>query len=179
MTKKLVYLILAISLGLNAGIIAMTIIHRVPAERPGPPPGPGGGRGPGPGIPPDPGKIVEDHVSEMTRHLDLDEEQQVAVREVLARYSPQLVRLQADVGETGRRLAEAFAAPSFDPGEFQRLTSEASAARSKLDSLSAVMLVAEAAVLTPEQRLKFAEVAASVHIGPQKPPGRGGPPHRR
>lgn len=179
MSKKLIYLLLVVSLGINAGVIATTIIHRRPPAHQGPPPGPGGRGGPEAMLPPDPGKIAEDHVRGMTQHLGLDAEQQQAVREVLEQHAPQLVKYQIDVEETGRRLAEAFAAPTFDPEQFQQLAAEASAARSRLDSLSAEMLVAEAAVLTPEQRLKFAEVAASVHINPQQPPGRGGPPPRR
>jgi Spy/CpxP family protein refolding chaperone len=179
MSKKLIYLFLVVSLGINVGMIATTIIHRMPPAHQGPPPGPGGKGGPEPMTPPDPGKIAEDHVRGMTQHLDLDAEQQQAVREVLEKHAPQLVKFQIDVEEKGRRLAEAFAAPAFDPVQFQQLTAEASAARSRLDSLSAVMLVAEAAVLTPEQRLKFAEVATSIHLKPQQPPGRGGPPPRR
>ncbi len=179
MSKKIIYLVLAVSLGLNAGIIAMTLIDRMTTEDHGPPPGPGGRvvhDRPGP---PDPGKLVEEHLLGMTRHLDLDAEQQEAIRTVMESYAPQLVIFQREVAETGRRLAEAFAAPSFDPVQFQQLTAEASAARSRLDSLSAKMLAAEAAVLTQEQRVKFAEVAASVHINPQRPLGKDGPPPRR
>jgi hypothetical protein len=85
-----------------------------------------------------------------------------------------------EVEQTNRRLTEAFGAPDFDSESFQRLTFEASAARSQLDSLSAVMLVSEAAVLTHEQRRKYARVAPSIHSNPQRPgPKEGGPPPRR
>ena len=47
------------------------------------------------------------------------------------------------------------------------------------DSLSAAALIAEAAVLTPEQRRKYAEVAPMVHSNPRRaPPRRQGPPPR-
>ena len=109
----------------------------------------------------------------MTQHLDLDPEQQQAIRAVLERYATQLTALQAEVEETSQRLPEAYADPAIRSRQFQQLTAEASAARVQLDSLSAVMLVAEAAVLTPEQRQKFAEVAPSIHSQPKRPPGQG------
>ena len=80
---------------------------------------------------------------------------------------------------TGRRLSEVFGASDFDPVRFSRLTAEASGARSRLDSLSAVMLVAEASVLTPDQRRKFAEVANSIYSRPQGDRREGPPPPRR
>ena len=178
MSKIVIYILLAVSLGLNVGVIATTLVHRTTSPAQAPPPGPGGGEGPGPGQRPDPGQIVEDHVRGMTRHLDLDLEQQEAIRVVLVQHTSQLVMFRVNADEANRRLVEAFAAPALDPVSFQQLTAEASAARSKVDSLSAVMLVAEAAVLTPEQRRKFAEVAPSIHSTPQRPPRRDGPPPR-
>jgi Spy/CpxP family protein refolding chaperone len=176
MSKRLIYLLLAVSLGLNVGMISMTLIHQKSRPHQGPLHGPGVGKDRDPGHPWDARQLVENHVQGITRHLGLDPQQQKAIRTILERHAPQLVRFQADVAQTGRRLAEAYAALAFDPEQFRQLTAEASAARSKLDSLSAVMLVTEAAVLTPEQRLKFAEVAPSIHSHPQPPPGRGEPP---
>ncbi len=178
MSKRIIYLLLAVSLGLNAGVIATTLVHRASMPPPGPPPGPDGGAGPDMGPPPDPNRLVEEHVRGITRHLDLDAAQQDAVRLVLERHSSLLVELQMDVGDVGRRLSDAFAAPEFDPEQFRRLTAEAGMVRSRLDSLSAEMLVAEAAVLTPEQRRKFAAVAPTIHSQPQRPPREGGPPPR-
>jgi Spy/CpxP family protein refolding chaperone len=121
---------------------------------------------------------VEDHVQGITRHLELDSEQQQAIRTVMERHALQLVRFQEDVDTRGRRLADAYGASTFDAERFRQLTTEASTARSRLDSLSAVMLVAEAAVLTPEQRRKFAEVAPTIHSHPQQPPRQDGPAPR-
>lgn len=174
MSKKIIYLILAISIGLNAGMIATTLVHR----KSGPPPGPGPRPGEGPGHRPDPQQMVDDHVRGITRHLELDPAQQQAIREVMELHAPELVLFQMEVRETGKRLADAFRAPTFDAERFRQLTAQASTARSRLDSLSAVMLVEEAAVLTPEQRKRFAEVAPSIHNNPQPPPREGGPPPR-
>ncbi|MCP4574029.1 MAG: periplasmic heavy metal sensor [bacterium] len=175
MAKKLIYLLLAVSFGLNVGMVTTTLMHRkAPGGRPGP--GPGGGGGPGPGGRPDPGDLVEQHVRGVTEHLGLDAEQQQAIRAVLERHAPLMVEFQNQVEETGRRLAEAYGASDFDPEIFRRLTAEASDARSRLDSLSAVALVAEAAVLTPEQRRMFARVAPTIHSRPRRQPPRDGPP---
>ena len=173
MSRRLVYLLLAISIGLNVGVIATTIVHQTRAPA-GPPPGPGGG--PGPEGAPDPQQLVDGHLRGMTRPLDLNPEQQQAIRVVLERHAPKLVEFQAEVAETGRHLSDAYAAPDFDPDRFRQLTAAASAARSRLDSLSTAMLVAEAAVLTPAQRRKFAEVATTVHSQPKGPPRQVGPP---
>ncbi len=177
MSKWIIYLLLALSLGLNAGMIATTLVHRTAGPHGSPPPGPGGGPGHQPGPPPDPGRVVEDHLRGMTQHLDLDTDQQQAIRRVLETHAAELTTLQVAAEEAGRMLAEAYALPEFDPDGFLRLTAEASTARSRLDSLSAVMLVGEAAVLTPEQRLKFSTIAPTIHSQPQRPP-EGGPPPR-
>ncbi|MDX2473888.1 MAG: periplasmic heavy metal sensor [Candidatus Krumholzibacteria bacterium] len=172
MSKRIIYLLLAVSLGVNVGVVATTLLHR-PA---GPPPGPDGDRGPGQR--PDAARMVEQHVQGITRHLDLDEEQQQTIRSVMEHHAPQLIMLQSQAEAAGGRLTEAFAAPEFDPDLFRQMTAEAAVARSRVDSLSAVMLVAEAAVLTPEQRRKFAQVAPSIHSKPQLRPREDGPPPR-
>ncbi len=179
MSKNILYLLLAVSLGLNVGVIATTIVHRTAGPPEGPPPGQGQRGGPGPGQRPDPAQLVEEHLQGMTRHLDLSPDQQQSIRAVLEEFGPQQVEFQMEVEQTSRRLTDAFGAPGFDPEGFRRLTTEASTARSRLDSLSAVMLVSEAAVLTQEQRLKFARVAPSIHSNPQRlQPQEGRPPPR-
>jgi Spy/CpxP family protein refolding chaperone len=181
MSKKIIYLLLAVSLGLNIGVIATTLIHQTagPPEGPRPGPGPGQRGGPGPGQQPDPARLVENHLQGMTRHLDLSSEQQQEIRTVLERFAPQLTKFQTEAADAGGRLAGAYADAVFDPERVLMLTRETSAARARLDSMSAVMLVAEAAVLTPEQRRKYAETAPTIHSNPQRPPGQGGPPPRK
>jgi len=179
MSKKLIYLLLAVSLGVNVGVIATTLVHQTTRVPQGPPPGPGGREGRDPAPSRDPRNLVENHVRGITRHLDLDPDQQQAIRAVLERHASQLAEFQRDAASAGRRLAEAYAAAAFDPEQILQLTSEASTARSRLDSLSAVVLVAEAAVLSPEQRRKYAEIAPSIHSNPIRAPGRKGPPPRK
>ncbi len=175
MSKRILYILLALSLGLNLGIIGMTLVHQATKPALDKPPGQGGREGLNPARYPDPSTLVNNHIIGMTRHLDLDQEQQKAIRAVLERYAPQQIKFQTDAAEAGRHLADAFAAPVFDPEQIERLTAKASAKRTLLDSLSAVMLVAEAAVLSPEQRRKYAAVAPSIHSKPQHHPGGDGP----
>ncbi len=191
MMKKILYLLLAVSLGVNAGLMVVTLKHRgQPPHPPGqlPPgdhidgrPGPPPGQRQGP--PRDPRRLVDGHMAGMTRHLDLDPDQQREIRAVLERDAMRLMELQEASEDAGRRLSETYAAPDFDPEAFLRLVAETSAHRTSLDSLSAVLLIAEAAVLTPEQRVKYAEVAPTIHANPgpaQKPHDpRHRPPPRR
>jgi Spy/CpxP family protein refolding chaperone len=176
MSKRIIYLLLAVSLGLNVGVIATTLVHRTAGPATGPRPGPGGIGGPRPGQQPDPARIVEEHVRGMTRHLDLDAEQQQAIRAIMEHHTPELIRLQRGANEAGRLLTEAYAAPHFNTEGFLRLTAEASAARARLDSLSGQMLASEAAVLTPQQRLQFSAVAPTIHSQPQRPRENRPPP---
>ena len=177
MSKKIIYLLLAVSIGLNVGVIATTVLHQVG----NPPPGPGPrarGRPPARATPRPRTRFWTTTCAGMTRHLDLDAGQQEAIRAVLEVQMPRLVEARAAAEAANRRLVEVFGAPDFDPDAFRRLAAEASASRARVDSLSAVMLVAEAALLTPEQRLKFAAVAPTIHSSPQNPPRRDGPPPR-
>lgn len=180
MSKKIIYTLCAISIGLNLGMIGMTVMNR--AARPElPPPGPGPGPGPERGTPPDPERLIEDHVRNVTRHLDLDEAQAQAVREIMARHVPALIQLRIEAETANGDLSEAYAASAFDAERFRRLATEASLARAKVDSIAALILVEEAAVLTTEQRKMFAEVAPDIHsrpagARPQGGPRQGGPP---
>ena len=190
MVKKLLYLLLAVSLGMNAGLVVVTLFHRGlpprpdgPPDRFGPPPrgpeGPDGPDGPG-GRPfadqqPDPRHLIDGHIQGMTRQLDLAPEQQQRIREILQRYLPDLMRLHERRAAAERDLSRSYAATDFDAARFRQLAAAASRARAELDSLSAVALVAEAAVLTTPQRVRYAEVAPSLHSQPGPPPERDGP----
>jgi len=172
MGRRITYLALAVSLGLNAGLLAVTLYHSRP---PSPPPG---APGPPPAGPPAPGRLIEDHVRGITQHLGLSVEQQQEIRIVLEKHVPHSIGAQRRIADLTEQLSEAFAAPAFDAAAFQQLARKASAARATVDSAAAVMLVAEAAVLTPEQRVKFAEVAPTIHLHPPQRPRGSQPPPR-
>ncbi len=176
MTRRVIIILLAASLGLNIGLLAASRLHR--GHESGPPPGPGGPGGLGDTLP-DPMAMVETHVQGMTRQLDLDEQQQQAIRSVLMAHAQPMAELQQAVAASSLLLTRIYAAPGFDADRFAGQAAATASLRSRLDSLSAQMLAAEARVLTPEQRRIFAEVVggpASVSPGP---PDRGGPPPPR
>jgi uncharacterized membrane protein len=170
--NRIALLLLAVSLGLNAGLLYVRLAER-PAqgtERPDRLPAPRRASPPAPEV------VVQDHLLAMTRHLTLSQEQQRSIRAVLDEHMPMMMELLRRGDEANRRISEAFAAPEFDTERFKILVQEASQARARADSLSAVMLLGEAAVLTAQQRIKYAEIAPTVHANPpRKPP----PPRRR
>lgn len=179
--KRALFLLLALSLGLNGGLLYVRLADRPAGRpaRPGPPPRQEEQHAP------DPERLIRDHVEGITRHLQLNETQQKAIEAILAESMPELTELLRRSEEANRRVSEAFAAPVFDPAEFFRLTREASLSRARTDSLSAVMLVGESEVLTPEQRQRFAEVAPTIYAnpgasrqGPRRGPPAGGPGDR-
>ena len=181
MSKKIIYLLLAVSIGLNIGVIGTTLIHRTV----GPPPDQGPRPEGGPGQPPAPGQMVEMQLRRMTQHLDLDAQQQEAIRSIMETHMEQLSVLKVAADKADRDLSEAYGAPVFDTEQFNRLVHLASINRSRRDSLSSAMLVAEAEILTPRQRLKFSKIATTIYTnqGPPRPEGRdprrnGGPPPR-
>lgn len=165
------FLLLAVSLSLNMGLLYVRIADRHPprfdrsdhADRRGPP-----------HLiqdeTPPPETVARDHLAAITRHLDLDTSQQSAVRMLLEEYMPGMGALQRDSREAGRHISDAFAAPDFDPERFRILAERASRARMRVDSMSTVMLIGEASVLTPEQRALFSEVAPTAFTGPRRIP---------
>ncbi len=169
MSKRVLYTLLAVSIGLNLGMIGTTVAYRT--SRPAPP-------SPGPADRAGPEKFVEEHVAGITNHLGLDAEQSGAVREILERRVSELMRMRERAELATRRLSDGFAAPEFDSDLFLQLSRDANRAKADVDSIAALILVEEAAVLTPEQRRRFAEVAPEIHGRPFTPPPREGPPPR-
>jgi Spy/CpxP family protein refolding chaperone len=160
--KRVWFLLLALSVGLNAGLIATRTIgdggHR-PHEKPRPPEQGG------------PGGTVDNHLAAMTEHLGLDEAQQTAVRAVLESGLPQIAERQGELRKLEGLTRGAYGAPRFDADEFSRLVAQAAAARAVVDSLTAAMLVQEATILSPDQRRRFAEVAQG--LNGRRPADRG------
>lgn len=180
--KRVLGLLLALSLGLNLGLLYMQYQGPPEGRREGPPglrSGPGPRRGPQ-GQPRQPGatgRMIDAHVDGLTRHVGLDDQQQVALRQVLEANMPALQSALAGGAEANEAMSRAFGAADFDPEMFRRLVKAAALARNEIDSLSGIMLLGEAAILTPEQRQSYAKVAPTIHTGagPSGPP----PPPRR
>ena len=132
MSQKIIYLLLAVSVGINFGVVGMTFIGGPDQQPQLPPPGPDGGDNPGPR--PNPEQMVQRHLEGMTRHLDLDAEQQQAVRLIMEQHMPEQAERQLAVDQTSQELSLAYAAPDFDAENFRRLTAAASRARAGLQN---------------------------------------------
>ncbi len=177
MSKQLVYLFLALSLGLNIGVVSMTLLNRSETSLPGRRPGPHGQNNHRPEQRPDPENFINNHLQGITQQLDLSIEQQQAIRSILEEHSVQLNQFQIAAADARRNLALAYASPDFNPEHIRILTATSGEARARRDSLSALVLIAEASVLTTEQRQKYADVAPEMHSGPPPHP-KGSPPPR-
>lgn len=172
--KRVLFIIMAVSLGLNAGLLYVRYL-----DRPGMQPPPGiekqrqrMGQRPSPEV------MIQHQMQAKTRHLKLSEQQQGQIRKILEEHLPTMAAFRNESGLYQDELAALYGAPQFDVQAFREAGRLAAQARSSADSLSALILSLEAEVLTPQQRISFAEVAPMNHSGPGGPPPRMGGPGR-
>lgn len=172
------FLALAVSLGLNAGLLWMHFSDGAPPWRDRP--GPSAMRPPGARFPE---RLAEFHLERMTRELDLTDEQQGALRALLSESTPRLTAIRARMVSARDALADAYRGSTLDESAIRTIVSGLNRTKVELDSLTAELLLQEAALLTPEQRERYADV---MPFGPDRggPPGPGfgrdgGPPHGR
>jgi Spy/CpxP family protein refolding chaperone len=146
--RRIWFLVIAVSVGLNAGLLIKSM-------------GPGlegPGREPAPGHLPGEGhfeSVVENHLRRMTESLELDDEQRSTIAAIHVRLMPRIAAERRAMGEMRRTIASLFASPEFNPEAFQALARELSEAQARLDSLVTEAMLGEAAVLSPEQRQKY------------------------
>ncbi len=170
--KRFLFIFLSLSLGLNAGLLFVRYMEK-PHVRPMP-------RAQGRQRfnhepPPPPGVMIEQQMVNKTRHLGLDLAQQAAIGSIMSKYLPTIAELRERAATINQQMVKVYASTPFNEVEFQRLMQEASQARGKADSLSALSLAKEALVLTDEQRRLFAEESPMAHGRGHRPPP---PPHR-
>jgi Spy/CpxP family protein refolding chaperone len=171
--KRLVFPLLMVSLGLNLGLLYQHLADaggkRWPAER---------RRAPLEAHRRehrefDPSRLVEHRMRQMVHTLDLTGEQQGATRGVLERFVPQIVERRRTLETAHRNLQQELAMPSVDDEQFRARVGELNRAQSAIDSLVAEAMLAEARVLTPEQRGLYLELTP---FGPMMDgPHRRGP----
>jgi len=181
------FVLLALSLGFNAGLVyvqhgARSDARRFADERPlSGPPGEPRGRAPlsgpedrrprrGPPEPPPPEELIEHHLRRMADRLDLDAAQRRDITDVLAKVLPEIARQRQAIDRAREAVADYYGSPTFDEDTFRRLGRKLRDAQSRLDSLVTEAMLGEAALLTTEQRQRY------VHEMPWS--GPGGPPPR-
>jgi Spy/CpxP family protein refolding chaperone len=153
------FVLLALSLGLNAGLLYTSLAPRpdgVPAppvvEHPGPAPeAPGDGQ---PGPPPAE-QLVHGRHTRMCRFLGLDEQQREAMKAILQASLPRIVNLRAAVAEARQRILVAYHQPEVDVQQVRELVGALNATQAELDSLVAETMLQEVALLSPEQRQAY------------------------
>ena len=168
--KRLLFLLLSLSLGLNAGLL---YVRYADQGQPRPMPG-----GPPPQQvhhqPPPPEVMIEEQMAVKTRHLNLSSEQQKAIREILEKHLPAMAELRNQARVSSSRMTEVYAESPFNKEEFQKLMVDAGQARFEADSLAALMLLEEASILNDEQRRLFAQRAPMAGQEGHRPPPGGG-----
>ena len=148
--KRLPFLILALSLGLNAGLIYVSLSDRDAKH----PRAPAGGR-PVHDHPRDPEALVAQHVQRMSDDLELSSEQQDTITARVLRWMPAILTQQRRVGDLRRSIIDLYVDEELDPGRFHVAVAQLSRAQARLDSLATAAMIGEAQVLTSEQRTRY------------------------
>jgi Spy/CpxP family protein refolding chaperone len=175
--KRLWFILLALSLGLNVGLIAVILMARTreAAFRSGHEQRSGRGehrRGEGQhlaDLPPQ--QLTEMHMRRLERHIELTESQREEITAILNEYMPRVVGQREKINEIRTELGLHIAIPELDPGGFRRLVDSLNQEQTRLDSLVMESMLAEAALLTPEQRGQYAK---TMPWGRPMGPARGG-----
>ncbi len=148
--KRVWVLVLALSLGLNAGLLFMQISER--------------GRKPRhDGRSPDPERLVERRLHQLNKHVGLNEEQQKVMEEILREIIPHVVAERSKTLELRNSLVLEYASAEMDPNRIRELARKLSTMQVSIDSLATEGLLREAAILTPDQRRRYAEIMPLRH----------------
>jgi Spy/CpxP family protein refolding chaperone len=166
--KRFWLLALAVSVGLNVGLLFRVLSPG--GERPGrdhdsrPPP---------PNV--DLEAVLGKHLLRMTQSLQLDEAQFAAIEAVHEVHLPGIRAQRKAMEDLRRKIAAFYARPEIDPAEFRALVLRLGEAQERLDGHVTEAMLGEAAVLTLEQRRKYArEMPWRRHaLPPDQRPGMG------
>jgi Spy/CpxP family protein refolding chaperone len=181
------FLLLALSLGLNAGLAYTVIAQRHVLRSAGPmPPMMGPGGAPGPEGPDHPGEMMHppadmqamarQRLERVSRWLDLDDRQSRGLGAVLEDAMPRIMSQRDSVRAARRRAAAEYLEPVIDPERVRIAVRRLNTAQAQLDSLVSETMSREAALLTPEQRARY---FAAMPWGPHSDEGPARGPHRR
>lgn len=173
--KQLWFLALALSLGVNAGLVYIALSNR----EGGPTAGDqsrgavGGERRDGdrrgrPGSSDDSESIIRSHLDRMSQDLGLDARQRSAIGAVHERLLPRIIEERRRMDALRGLVTARYSQEAIEPEGFRALVREVSGAQATIDSLVTEAMLGEAAVLTYEQRQKYVRAAPWGH--PLAPP---------
>ncbi len=182
------FVLLALSLGLNAGLLYERHVARERvSEGGGMPPGlemdrEGPGRhSPGrrwPSSPRhrgDPEEMARRHLERMSRELDLSEEQREQMDAIFRDSIQDLLAATEEVAQTRRALLDLFSAAEIDSQRVRELVAKLTEAHGRVESIVSGNMVREAALLTPEQRVRYIESLPWHHGRREREPPPQGP----
>lgn len=175
--KRMWFIVLALSLGLNAGLLYNSLAN-------GPAPGPrfGGGHPPfidHPGRPGagggsfEPGEFARHRMRRLAEHFDMNDEQHSQIQRIMRESLPAIIDLRGSVQEIRLALQGEYGKEEPDPSTVRTLVRDLNAAQGKLDSLVAETILSESELLTPEQRIHYFEAMPWGGKGPIGRRGRG------
>jgi Spy/CpxP family protein refolding chaperone len=170
------FLLLALSVGLNAGLLYISLktpdatensqfnAPPRPGEQGAPPRGP---RRTGESL--NPTQLITDHLRRMDQRLMLSEAQRDQLETMMKRTMPTIIKQRQSLDLMRHKLANQYRAAEFDSDSYRSDAAALHDGQVLLDSLVVEAMIAEAAVLTREQRQEY------VHMmpWPPKPGGRG------
>jgi len=146
------FLLLALSLGLNAGLLFTAISHHAAA--------PSGSTSEDP-----PRPLGLHRLEQMSRRLGLHADQREQMRAIVEEMMPKILEQRAAVRGARHELHETLRPPdphsdfeaAMEPSSMRDLVRRISREQAILDSLVAEVMLREAQVLTPEQRQRYFE----------------------
>lgn len=184
--KRIWFLLLFLSLGLNAGLLYALLTR--PDEQP--PPARESWRVPrgGPGTPEDPEdraprpdpdrleRILSKRLDQMSGNLHLDPEQYAKVESILRETLPLILAEQRQVWDVRRAMRRSYQEGEFDPAGIRIDLRRMHSAQARLDSLVILSMTRETSVLTAGQRSRYLD-AMPWHSPMERSRGPG-MPHR-
>jgi Spy/CpxP family protein refolding chaperone len=170
--KRFWFLLLAVSLGVNAGLAVIWL------ARPGAfPPAPG--RPPEPIGPPRIERMLDQHLARITEGLQLSKKQHDELEVAYRTLFPRIIEQNRKVSDLRREVHDGYNADRVDPDAFRARVRALSSEQARLDSFVTEAMLSEASVLTTEQRRRYAPGMPWIRTGQPAPARRAGGPGPR
>jgi hypothetical protein len=188
------FVLLALSIGLNAGLLYAALAGRAGAPAPVPAPSEPGIDSIGmPGGPAEGGcdpmsatvlcePMMRMRMQRLAERLSLNEQQREQMSTILSEMLPQILTGRDEVQRARRAVQAEYRQPQLDATRIRQLTRDLNAAQASVDSLVVETMLRESAMLSPVQRAGYFEsmpwdrrpvpVRMGVRRFPGNPPGK-------